>query len=57
MLLTIEAIRGTPLEDIFRAGEVEGEDVAISSNTKESVDDRASLDELLRALREDRDSG
>jgi hypothetical protein len=57
MLLTIEAIRGTPLEDIFHAGEVEGENAAVSSHTQESVDDRASLEVLLRALREDRDSG
>jgi hypothetical protein len=57
MLLTIEAVRGTPLDDVFHAGEVEGEDVAASSDTQQSGDDPASLDELLRAFREDRDSG
>jgi hypothetical protein len=57
MLLTIETIRGTPLEDILGAGEVKGEDVAASPGSRESDDDPASLDELLRALREDRDPG
>jgi hypothetical protein len=57
MLMTIEGIRGTLLDDVLGAGEVEGEDVAASSDTQESDADPASLDELLRAFREDRDSG
>jgi hypothetical protein len=57
MLLTIETIQATPLEDVFRAGDVGGQDVAASSDAQESDDDPASLDELLRAFRENRDSG